>query len=362
MHRRTLLQGGIVLGSGVLAGCTDAFETESVWQSVPVVDDRPDAVYVPAGVEEMATYGMAHQGEYGIALQYTFPHRFYNVTPAGTERVDVQESDAMHLMVTVWDRETGTVLPATPQIDLSTDGRLATSLRPWAMISQRMGFHYGDNVALDEGTYIADIQVSSPAVDLVGDLEGRFRSGTTATIEFTYDVDDIYDLSFNEFDDDERGRRGAAQLMDGEHNEDSENGGHAPVSTVPPAEELPGAALETGHSGDAVVVARLVDEGSRFADEPFLLVSPRTPYNRVPLPELSMRATAYRDGKAAVSEEPLSPMLDPDVGFHYGLSSPSLVSVDSVEIAVTAPPGVLRHDGYETAFLDMEPVRLSRLD
>ncbi|MFC7115484.1 hypothetical protein ACFQH2_11760 [Natronoarchaeum sp. GCM10025703] len=367
MKRRTLLQAGLAVGSASVAGCLGVLETESVWQSIPVVEDRPDAVYLPAGAEEMATYGVSHSGDYGFALQYTFPHRFYNITEAGTKRVDVQESDAMHLMVTIWDRETGTVLPAEPQVDIYSAGSLVTSLRPWAMISQRMGFHYGDNVQLaGKGTYTAEVRTAPINERLVGDLEDRLRETATTEIEFEYDVDDIYDLSFEEYDESERGRRDAAPLMNGR--EGGEDGGHdehdmhAPVSVVPAPDTLPGRSLGTASSSDAVFAASLVDGGSRFDVRPYLLISLRTPYNRVPLPEMSLTATGFRDGEAVFSDEQLSAALDPQVDFHYGLAAESLETVDTVRIDVTAPPGVLRHDGYETAFLDIDPVEFSLED
>jgi len=367
MNRRTLLKSGAAISGAVLAGCLDTFETESVWQSVPVVEDRPDAVYMPAGVEEMATYGIQHSGDYAFALHYTFPHRFYNVTSSGMDRVDVQESDAMHLMVTVWDRETGTVLPTELQLDLYSEGTLQTSLRPWAMISQRMGFHYGDNIQLDtEGGYTAEIQAAPIEARPVGELEGLFQNGTTVEIDFEYAVDDIYDLSFEEFDEDERGRRDAVPLMQhddhGDHDGHDEHEGHdmqMPVSTVPAPESLPGRLLGTKTSGDADIAVSLIESNSRFHEQPYLLVSPRTPYNRIPLPEMSITATGYRDGEAVFSDEPLSAALDHGVDYHYGLAADSLDTIEGVRLDVTSDPRVSRHDGYETAFRDMESVEFS---
>lgn len=361
MNRRAMLKSGFAVGGAVLAGCLDTFETESVWQSVPVVEDRPDAVYVPAGVEEMATYGMAHSGDYGFALHYTFPHRFYNVTSSGMDRVDVQESDAMHMMVTVWDRETGTVLPTELQLDLYSEGTLQTSLRPWSMISQRMGFHYGDNVQLDTGgSYTAEVQAAPSEARTVGELQGMFQDGTSVVIDFEYAVDDIYDLSFEEFNEDERGRRDAIPLM--EHDDHGDYDGHdmsVPVSTVPEPESLPGRSLGTETSSDAVIAAGLIERGSRFHEQPYLLVSPRTPYNRIPLPEMSITATGYRDGEAIFSDESLAAALDHDVDYHYGLAADSLDTVEMIQLDITSDPRVSRHDGYETAFLDMGSVEFT---
>jgi hypothetical protein len=48
--------------------------------------------------------------------------------------------------------------------------------------------------------------------------------------------------------------------------------------------------------------------------------------------------------------------LDSEIGYHYGASMPGVREGDKVVIETTVPPQVARHDGYETAFLEMEPV------
>jgi hypothetical protein len=75
------------------------------------VNDRPDAVYVPAVTEGMGMYGRTTAGRYGVALTYSYPHRFW--TLAGRERTKtvVESDDDVHLMTSLWDTETGRVLP-----------------------------------------------------------------------------------------------------------------------------------------------------------------------------------------------------------------------------------------------------------
>lgn len=363
MNRREALKAGVTsFGGLVVAGCLDAFETESVWRDTPLVENRPDAVYLPAGIEEMATYGMAESGDYRLALLYTFPHRFWTVTGTQTNRVEVAQDDTLHLMMTAWDGETGTVLPIEPQVDLRYDGNVVASRSLWPMLSQRMGFHYGDNLTLDEeGTYTAEVR--APVVDarLTGELSGRFDDVATAEIEFEYDVDDIYDLEFDLFDEDDRGKQKAVPLMRGDR-DDHDDGGHdhrVPVSAVPPVDELPGTLLGTDTSGDALFAVTVVEDGARFdVDGSYLLVSPRTPYNGVPLPQMSATATVDRDGSTML-DDGLTATVDPEVGLHYGTAVDSIDSGDSVTVTIDAPPQVARHDGYETAFFDMPQVEIS---
>ena len=123
-----------------------------------------------------------------------------------------------------------------------------------------------------------------------------------------------------------------------------------PEPVVPTKSELPGRLLHEGQSGDAAILVALVDGDHRFSDTegPFLIVSPRTPYNRVMLPRMTLSATLNRGGDT-VAQGPLQASLDPDLGSFYGMSLDELNSGDTVRIAVETPPQLARHDGYETA-------------
>jgi len=364
MRRRDVLRTGAVFGGVAAAGCLNVFETESVWRNAPLVEDRPDAVYLPAGREEMATYGTVRAGRYAVALQYTFPHRFWTVSGTSTERVAVGESDAVHLMISVWDAETGVVLPVEPGLELRRGGSIAASLTPWSMLSQRMGFHYGDNLELDEeGQYVAEIRLPPLDDAAVGDLSGQFRSARTVEIEFEYDTDDVYDLEYTQIDEGRRGVRDAVPLMrhgGGDGDAESDGGVAGRIPTVPAPEELPGESLGTATSGDAAFAASLVPAGSRFADEQYLLVSPRTPYNRIPLPLMGLSATVTRSGgDEAAFDGPLSSAVDGGVGIHYGAAVGELRQGDAVTISIDTPPQASRHDGYEKAFFEMPPIEFT---
>ncbi|WP_254768519.1 DUF7350 domain-containing protein [Salinilacihabitans rarus] len=362
MNRRRFLRDAPVAGGLALAGCLErlGFEERSAWEGAPLVEDRPDAVYVPASEEEMGTYGTTTDGEYAVALTYTFPHRFWLVA-GERERVDVDADDSLHLMVTVWDAETRTILPTDVSLDVRRDGESVRTVNPWAMLSQRMGFHYGDNVSLsDEGEYTARARVGPVgAIRRTGAFAGRFESAATLEVDFEYRRAAIHDLQLRRIEADRQGSRGALEPMphgDGGHDEGQAGTVHPPTSRARPVEDLPGRHLGTASSADAAISV-LETDADRLAGDAssYLAVCPRTPYNDVSLPFTALSATVERDGEA-VADEPLRETLDGEFGHHYGVPVDGLEAGDEVTVTVDAPPQVARHDGYETAFFEFEPV------
>ncbi|GAB3682095.1 iron transporter [Salinarchaeum chitinilyticum] len=329
-----------------LAGCTDLFETESVWSGAPLVENRPDAVYVPASTEAMGSYGVQELADGArCSLHYTFPHRFWTVTGSTPSRVEVAKGDSMHLMVSVWDPESGVVLPRQPTGTLLEDGEPVDSLQFWSMLAQRMGFHFGNNVALPgEGRYEVRVSFDPIAVRTTGAFDGRFGDPQNATFEIDFQSSDVLDLSIDEIAEDRRGNRGAVPPMD-------DMG--PPPGRVPPAEELPGTPLVSGRSSDAVLVGRLLDSppAGIETDGQYLAVSMRTPYNRIALASSSLSARI--DGETIDLRE----TIDDELDHHYGAPlQTELSSAPTIEIG--SPPQLSRHDGYETAFFDMPPVEL----
>ncbi|ELK49239.1 Tat (twin-arginine translocation) pathway signal sequence domain-containing protein, partial [Haloferax sp. BAB-2207] len=76
------------------------------------------------------------------------------------------------------------------------------------------------------------------------------------------------------------------------------------------------------------------------------------------VPRLGLTATVESGGSTRFDGR-LEPGLDADLGFHYGASVPGLAGDDATaDLAVNVPPQVARHEGYETAFLEFDPVRL----
>lgn len=363
MDRRGFLHLAGVGGTLTLAGCLDrlGFEEQSAWRDPPLVTNRPNAVYHPASAEDMGIYGTTSDGAYAVALSYTYPHRFWTVTGSETNRVVVDADDTMHLMVSVWDVETDTILPVEMRLEVRQNGSVVEQFVPWPMLSQRMGFHYGDNAVLPgEGSYTARIHVGPMQARRRGAFADRFTDARTLDIDFEYSRSDIHALEFEVYDTDTQGTPAALPLMDhgqgGDHDGESP---HVPVSRSHPVDSLPGTHIGTERSGDADFVVVETDGDGLTDTDSYLAVSPRTPYNGILLPFCSLSATVDRDGTTVLAE-PLQEALAPDFGHHYGLGIDSLQAGDRLTITVDSPPAVSRHDGYETAFFEFEDITFVR--
>ncbi|ELZ10457.1 DUF7350 domain-containing protein [Natrialba aegyptia] len=442
--RRTLLSrtGAIsgALATG-LAGCLglggggDDEEQDGDYggrQPTVTVEDPPNAVFLPTHREAMRVGEPVTAGEFRFVPMLSYPHPFWTIAGSDDAAVERETPDVgrgVHMMITVQDRETGLVVPVDEgiQFRIRSDGeRVGSPVSPWAMLSQEMGFHFGDNVGLPgDGTYEVEVTIPPLSVRRTGVLAGRGEERATGTFEFEYD-DEFRDQVIDGIDYLERdrwGERGALEPMgagaDGSDGSDSGgsdadgNAGHGemdhahvPYATVPAVDAYAGtrlvgdassggassagadgeetAAAELPRSDDAPIVAVLFetdadadesdlarlagDENRTQNPEQYLLVSPRTPYNRVPLPDAALTASIERDGEL-VAEHELEQTLDSEYGHHYGVvvsgtgsdtsdseSSSAIRSGDSVIVSVDSPPQVARHQGYETAFLEMEAV------
>jgi hypothetical protein len=324
-------------------------DSENVPQT-PRVSDPPDAVYLPTHRTSMTHLDTVESGPYTVAPMLSYPHRFWLVTGTDPElvRPNVQ---GLHLMFSVRDSETGAVLPADvgAQVRILRDGQVRETLSPWPMISQTMGFHFGDNIPIREpGSYTVEVDLSPMTVRRTGEFADRFDTRRTVSFGFDFDRDFQREIVDGvEFLDESRwGERDALEPMMGHGSGgDETSGGNA----VRPPDGYPGRSLGEPTSGDATFVVRYLTD-THLSDGGYLLVSPRTPYNRIPLADTALSVSGALEGE-------LVQTLDSDVGHHYGLTG-SLSPGDSLELAVDGPPQVARHQGYETAFLDMPPMEI----
>ena len=377
MDRRTFLRAGTAasaVGAGFLAGCSGLFSVQTGYRErMPALpENRPAAVYYPSHIEGMEMVGTSDgaagadsgttnpdranrsddssgdstaSAGYRCALTYSYPHRFWTVTGTRTERVPIEDDDSLHLMVSVWDPATGiTPMDANPTVTVSKGGESVTTLSPWTMLSQNMGFHTGDNVALPgAGDYTVAVEVPPTSARPTGAFAGRFGSRRSFEFSLTFDPEKVSDISFEELDE-KAGTRGAVEPMRMKK---------LPLALAPKRGALPGRPLGSVRTGDAAFVVRALDDASRFgADGTYLAVSARTPHNRYVLPAMSLSATVTR-GNETVFEGALQATLDPELNYHYGAGVGRIESGDELTLAVDAPPQVARHEGYETAFLDM---------
>jgi hypothetical protein len=137
---------------------------------------------------------------------------------------------------------------------------------------------------------------------------------------------------------DTQGQKGAVNPMEMEM---------MPLAQLPPKDRLPGRVIGEGTSGDGKFIASVLDQPPAGIDQSgsYLAVSARTPYNRYPLPFMSLSGTLTRNG-SSVFDGPLQPTLDPDLNYHYGAVVDGLQSGDALELILGAPPQVARHEGY----------------
>jgi len=343
MKRRALLRtGGALAGSLSLAGCSSLIETRAAGVP-PIPEDRPDGVYYPGHVEGMAMAGMTTSGDYGVGLFYSYPHRFWNVNGDDVSLTEIESDDAVHLMASVWDPETETVLPDTGlSAEIYRDGSLVSQETIYPMLSQPMGFHYGANFGLEgDGTYSVRLTVGAMSTRRTGDFAGRFAEPTTVEIPFEYSESAKNDISFERFD--ERVTTPGAvdpMAMDA-----------LPNAFAPPESDLPGTVLGSGTSDDArlVVTALEAPPAGIDGDAAYLGVSARTRYNRMVIPAMGLSGSLTRDGET-VYEGPFARTLDPDLGYHYGAVVDGVESGDDLTLSVDVQPQTARHEGYETAF------------
>jgi hypothetical protein len=355
MKRRALLRAGALAGSLSLAGCSSLIETRAAGVP-PVPENRPDGVYHPSHVEGMAMAGMASSGDYKVGLFYSYPHRFWNVNGDSVSLTKIESDDAVHLMASVWDPETETVLPDTGlSLEIYRDGSLVSQEAIYPMLSQPMGFHYGANFGLEgDGTYDVRLSIGAMSTRRIGDFTGRFADPATVEVPFEYSEAKKEEIAFERFDE-QVAMPGAVEPMSMEM---------VPNSFAPLESNLPGTVLGSGTSNDARLVVTALEtppEGIE-SEEPrssgnrpeagegtYLAVSARTRYNRMVIPAMGLSGTLTR-GDETVYDGAFDRTLDPDIGYHYGAVVDGVESGDELTLAVDVQPQTARHEGYETAF------------
>jgi len=369
MRRRRFLRGAVATtGTLALAGCSESQTgkndtTDSAGVSLDAGStttdgttngDAPSGVYVQSFAESMSMQGTATAGDYRFALMYTVPHTFWTVTGDTVEETTKTDEDSLHLMATVWDPETDTVLPETGlSVELrrsgeGADGELVSQEVIYPMLSQPMGFHYGGNFSLPgNGEYTATLSVGGMSTRRTGAFEGRFSDPANVELPLSFTQETQQEVSSQPIE--KAGDRGALAPM---------QMGTMPQSVLPEPEAMPGTLLGTPRSDDADFATLALDRPPAGVDgDGYLVVSARTRYNRLTIPAMGLDATVTREGDT-VYDGTLERTLDPELGYHYG-AGVAVESGDEVRLTVTTPPQVARHEGYERAFLQFEPMELT---
>ena len=341
MHRRSLLRAGVaVTGSVVLGGCLGSSDVEPP-SNPSVPEDRPDGSYIPSHVSGMEMIGVAQQGEYTFGAMYTTTHEFWTVNGDSVSHIEDDIDEDIHLMASVWDPETRTVLPDTGlSVEIYQDDSLVSQETIYPMLSQRMGFHYGSNFELNgDGEYTVRLSVGGMSTRRSGAFRNRFTEPATVEIPFEYSHYTKEGLMF-ERTDAPTARSGAVDPVDMEM---------IPESVAP--SDLPGRVIGTGMSNDARLVVTALDSPPAGIDgeKRYLAVSVRTRYNRILLPAMGLEGTLSR-GTDTVYDGEFTRTLDPELKYHYGAVVDSVDSGDELTLGVTVQPQAARHIGYETAF------------
>ena len=349
MRRRAFLRslgvGGGATALSATAGCVGLRATGDTGPRTPppALERPPSAVYRPTSVAGMRLVGVADDGPFRFGLLYSLPDRFWElVGRTGYLRAPTDE-DAVHLMATVWDPETGVVLP---EVGLTTevrrDGELVAEEAVYAMLSQRMGFHYGDNFSLPgDGRYSVRIRVGGLQIRRTGAFAGRFTDPARVEIPFEFRASDRAGIERRTLED--AGTTGAVEPT---------SVSEVPNAVAPSVESIPGTHLGRLRTGDAVLDAFLLRDGdaTRFDARTYLAVVARTPYNGMVLPAMGLTATTGGRTHRLVRS------VDPELGYHYGAAVTGVSSGVELTLTTTTPPQVARHEGYETAFVEMPAV------
>jgi hypothetical protein len=257
-------------------------------------------------------------------------------------------------MTLVWAPDTGFVLPEVGLTAEIRDGdELVAREAVYAMLSQRLGFHYGDNFVLPgDGEYTVHVSVGGLQIRRTAAFAERFGDPATVSFPFQYSSTDRDAIESRRPPD--PGRPGALSPLDIEA---------VPAVRPPPHDAVPGRHLGRQRTGDAVLDAysltgdAATDRGASD-DQDYLAVLGRTPHSGLLLPAMGLAARVDRDDTDRF-DGTLSRTMDPALGYHYGTPVPSLAGGDSITVRVLTPPQVARHEGYETAFVEMPPVSLS---
>lgn len=324
-HRRAVLAALAATAGGCLSRV--GFEPTSAWRDPPVVADRPDAIYIPAIIEGMRPVGTVEVGPLTVRLSYSYPHRFYRVTGEQRRVVPVTATDSIHLMLSVTATATGVpvVVPSGVTVAVERGGQPVTEEVVYPMLSQQMGVHYGGNIALaDAGTYRIDFTLGGTQLDTDGLLG---TAAVTDSVAFAFDPAALGEISIKYPPD--AGTRGAV-----------------PAGPMGQRQQLPAplaappvwARIGTATMGDLRLVG--------FTDaEDRLRVVAMTRYNRYPMPMLTLQA----------GDVGLEPVIDRRLGYHYR-SATAVDPAVAVPLRAMLPPQVARHDGYETAFMQLPAV------
>lgn len=194
-------------------------------------------------------------------------------------------------MASVWEPHTEIILPDTGlSVEINQGDTLVSEETIYPMLSQQMGFHYGANFALPgDGTYTATLSVGAMSTRRTEKFVGMFAEPASVDIQFEYNQQEKNEIAYTRLEE-QAGTQGAVEPMAMKI---------LPNSTMPTKRELLGDVIGTQTSDDGRFVVTVLDKPPRGIDAsgPYLVVSARTPYNRMVLPAMGLSGTLRRKDK-----------------------------------------------------------------
>jgi uncharacterized protein involved in high-affinity Fe2+ transport len=142
-------------------------------------------VPVPVPVK---TIGTGYWKQMKITAQTMTPVPFYIDNGTSTSEVKPTKKTSFHLMVMLSDRYTGVAIPyATVWATIYKNNKLVFNEQQWAMLSEYMGPHYGNNVTLPgAGTYKLKLQITAPEAAMHVEYDKMWIGTHTITSTFTW--------------------------------------------------------------------------------------------------------------------------------------------------------------------------------
>ena len=105
-------------------------------------------------------------------------------------------------MVALWDEKTGVRPPSSSvTVEVSRPDETITQKSLWPMLSQPMGFHFGDNVSLPaETNYDVSLRIGPSDAQMGGALEGTLTESKTLSLTLDYNTQTLNEISVNDLD------------------------------------------------------------------------------------------------------------------------------------------------------------------
>jgi hypothetical protein len=134
------------------------------------------------------TLGSGQWKDMDITAQEMTPVPFYVDEGTSFKEVKPTKSTSFHLMVMLTDKHTGQPIPyATVWAVIKKDGKTVFNEPQWAMLSEFMGPHYGNDVSLPgPGTYQLQVQVSAPKAAMHVEYANMWSGTHTVTSTFRW--------------------------------------------------------------------------------------------------------------------------------------------------------------------------------